>query len=315
MKKHPITQSIDQFFFAPESGSALAFFRIAIALFVMVKFFSFYGDLLNIFGSQGFVKGDVVHILLADFMPRLSWFTEAASGWGLGEVQAIYGLFYAFMVILVLLMFGFQSRLMAILALVIHLMFFNAGRMFMYGVDYFSTSALFYCVIMPIGQFYSLDNYLRQRPQNASLVPAFFIRVLQLHLCLVYFFGGFSKTLGVHWWNGEAIWRAVSIPGFYQLDLSWLAEVPWLATGLGYLVLVIELGYPVLIWFRAIRPIFLLLVGGMHLGIGVAMGLHYFAALMILLNIAAFGWPYLERKYRLWKGRGWERGIPAKLIK
>lgn len=297
MEKRVLLQKIDQFLFAPGSGKVLAFFRIAIALFCILKFFSFYGDLLNIFGSQGYVKGDVAAILLADFMPRVSWFTHTVAAWGIGEVNAIYCLFFLFIGVLILMCCGFQTRLMAILALFIHLMFFNSGRMFMYGVDYFTTSALFYCTIMPVGKYYSIDNFLRHRLQNPSPVSIFCIRVLQIHLCLVYFFGGFSKTLGVHWWNGEAIWRAISIPGFYQLDMSWLATVPWLSLVLSRMVMLVELSYPVLIWFRKTRLIVLLLVGSMHLGIGIAMGLHYFAALMILLNITAFGWPYIEKRY------------------
>ena len=297
MKINSILQHIDQFFFAPSSGKVLAFFRVSIAIFCMSKFWSFYLDLLNVFGSQGFVKGDVTAILLADYMPRLSWFSEIVATWGFGEVESIYTLFFFFMLVLILLGLGFQTRLMAILALLIHLMFFNSGKMFMYGVDYFTTTALFYGVIMPLGKFYSLDNFLRSNPQNPGTIPIFFLRVLQLHLCLVYFFGGFPKTLGLHWWNGEAIWRAVSIPGFYQLDMNWLATVPWLSVVLGWSVLAVELGYPIFIWFRKTRPIFLFLVACMHLGIGVAMGLHYFAALMILLNVTAFGWPYVEAKF------------------
>ncbi|WP_373550046.1 HTTM domain-containing protein [Haliscomenobacter sp.] len=296
MKTKTILSQIDQFFFAPSSGKVMAFFRITIAVFCLLKFWSLYNDLLNIFGSQGFVKGDVAAILLADYMPRLSWFSDAIATWGVAEVEAIYALFFFFILVLILLGVGFQTRLMSILALLIHLMFFNAGKMFMYGVDYFTTAALFYAVIMPLGKFYSLDNYLRSRAQNPGTVPIFFMRLLQLHLCLIYFFGGFPKTLGLHWWNGEAVWRALSIPGFYQLDMTWLATVPWLSVVLGWSVLVIELGYPIFIWFRKTRPVFLLLVSCMHLGIGVAMGLHYFAALMILLNVTAFGWPYLEKK-------------------
>ncbi len=300
MKTKTILHQIDQFFFAPSSGKVMAFFRITIAIFCLLKFWSLYNDLLNIFGSQGFVKGDVAAILLADYMPRLSWFSEAVSAWGVNEVEAIYSLFFFFILVSILLGFGFQTRIMSILALFIHLMFFNAGKMFMYGVDYFTTAALFYAVIIPLGKFYSLDNYLRSRAQNPGTVPIFFMRILQMHLCLVYFFGGFPKTLGLHWWNGEAIWRAVSIPGFYQLDMNWLATVPWLSVVLGWSVLVIELGYPIFIWFRKTRPLFLILVSCMHLGIGVAMGLHYFAALMILLNVTAFGWPYLEKKSTWW---------------
>jgi Vitamin K-dependent gamma-carboxylase len=291
-----IFHHIDQFFFAPSSGKVLAFFRIAIAFFCMVKFWSIYSDLLNIFGSLGFVKGDVTSILLADHMPRLSWFSKAVATWSVTEVEAIHALFYFFMLVLILLGIGFQTRLMAILALFVHLMFFNSGKMFMYGMDYLTTTALFYGVIMPLGKFYSLDNYLRGKPQNPGHIPIFFIRVLQIHLCLVYFFGGFAKTLGFHWWNGDAVWRAVSIPGFYQLDMNWLATVPLLSVVLGWFVLAVELGYPVLIWFHRTRPVLLFMVSGMHLGIGIAMGLHYFAVLMILLNFTAFGWCYFEKK-------------------
>lgn len=297
MKTKTILSQIDQFFFAPSSGKVLAFFRITIAVFCLLKFWSIYDDLLNIFGSQGFVKGDVAAIVLADYMPRIGWLSDRTVTWGISEVEVIYGLFFFFMLVLVLLGLGFQTRLMSILALFAHLMFLNAGKMFMYGMDYLTTSALFYAVIMPLGKFYSLDNFLRSKPQNPGTIPIFFMRILQMHLCLVYFFGGFAKSLGLHWWNGEAIWRAVSIPGFYQLDMTWLAAVPWLSVVLGWLVLAVELGYPIFIWFRKTRPVFLFLVCCMHLGIGVAMGLPYFAALMILLNTTAFGWPYLEAKF------------------
>ena len=82
MKTKTILYQIDQFFFAPSSGKVMAFFRITIAIFCLLKFWSLYNDLLNIFGSQGFVKGDVAAILLADYMPRLSWFCDAIAKWG-----------------------------------------------------------------------------------------------------------------------------------------------------------------------------------------------------------------------------------------
>ncbi len=293
MNKLQIRTALDQFFFAPVSGSILAFFRVAVALFCMAKFLSFRGDILNMFGSYGFVRTEITEILLSDFKPRLSWFTEIVSSVGMGEVAAIYTLYVLFLVVLVALGLGIQSRIMALLALFLHLMFFNSGRMFMYGVDYFTTSALFYCALFPVGRYGTLRQIRKHGFETSTQMPIIYLRILQGHLCLVYFFGGVSKALGNHWWNGEAIWRAVSIPGFYQIDMSWLASVPWLSMVLGIGVLFLECGYPLFINIRKTRPVFLVLIITMHAGIGIVMGLWYFAVLMILLNGVGYGYPWI----------------------
>jgi len=271
VNKQQIRTTLDQFFFAPVSGSILAFFRTAVALFCIAKMLSFRGDLLNIFGSYGFVRTEITEILLSDFKPRLSWFTEAFSAVGMGEVAAIYTLYILFMLVLVALGLGIQSRLMAVLALFLHLTFFNSGRMFMYGVDYFTTSALFYCALFPVGRYGTLRQIRKHGLDISAKMPIIYLRIFQGHLCLVYFFGGVSKALGNHWWNGEAVWRAVSIPGFYQIDMNWLASVPWLSMVLGIGVLVLECGYPIFMNIRKTRPVFLLLIIAMHAGIGIVM--------------------------------------------
>jgi hypothetical protein len=51
---------------------------------------------------------------------------------------------------------------------------------------------------------------------------------------------------------------------------------------------VIEIGYAAFIWPKKTRAIWLLSVLGMHLGIGLAMGLALFALIMVILNISAF---------------------------
>ena len=62
-----------------------------------------------------------------------------------------------------------------------------------------------------------------------------------------------------------------------------------LALLLGWSVLAIEIGYPVFMWPRRTRPVWVVAVAAMHAGIGVFMGLHVFAALMIALTVALFG--------------------------
>ncbi len=286
---------LDNFFFMPVSNKILAFFRIAVAIFCIFQIGSLYPDLLNLFGEQGFVRREILEVLLEDYMPRIHWLSDQLILIGISEVETIFGLFYAYILVLGLMAIGFKTRCFSILAWFIHLLFFGSGDIFMYGADYVTTSCLFYCMLMPVGNHFSLDNLLKKKQLNAKLNTVFPIRLLQFHLCLIYFFGGTSKMIGVHWWNGEGIWRAMMLPDFYQFDMSWLANYPMVLIVMGWTVLLFEVGYPFFIFYRKTRAIWLFGIIGMHIGIGLFMGLYQFAAIMIIMNITAFGSEYFEK--------------------
>ena len=57
----------------------------------------------------------------------------------------------------------------------------------------------------------------------------------------------------------------------------------------GVVICLLETGYPFFIWNNKTRSTWLICICGMHLGIGVMMGMYLFALIMIVLNIAAFG--------------------------
>lgn len=300
--------NFNQWFFKPSSPRVFTFFRIAVALFCMVQIIKLYPDLLNIFGQYGFNRADVVAVTQAPFMPRITWVSDALAHWGIGEIQVIYGLFVFYLVLLLGLALGYVPRLFAALSLLCHLLFFGSGKMFMYGVDYFTTSALFYCMISPSTQAFSLRKLRFLGQVSYSSYATFFKRVLQIHLCLVYFFGGFSKMLGTHWWTGEGIWRAVSLPGFNNLNTTWMADFPMMLMVMGWGVLIMETFYFVLIYFKKTRPLTLLIIMSMHLGIALSMGLYQFALIMILFNFTAFGWDTTKEvltynRFRKWNIR------------
>jgi hypothetical protein len=117
----------------------------------------------------------------------------------------------------------------------------------------------------------------------------FFRRVLQLHLCLIYFFGGLTKALGVGWWNGTNLWRALTRPPFDIIPADVLVRFKHVFPILGIAVFLLEIGYPFCVWHRRLRRPWLLAILGMHIAIGVAMGMYLFASIMIVLNLAAFG--------------------------
>jgi hypothetical protein len=136
---------------------------------------------------------------------------------------------------------------------------------------------------------YSLDWQLREmRPKNPQLL-GFCRRVLQLHLCVIYFFSGFTKCLGSGWWDGSSLWRALIRPPFNVIDPEMLVRWKYLFPVAAISIWVLEIGYPFLIWSSKTRKIWLICICALHAGIGLTMGMYLFALIMIILNMAAFG--------------------------
>ena len=158
-----------------------------------------------------------------------------------------------------------------------------------YGVDNFMTIGLFYLMLSPLPDRYSLDQRWRKLPPKNPHLLGFFRRVLQVHLCLIYFFGGLAKCLGSGWWDGSNLWRALIRPPFNLIAPEMLIRLKYLFSVAGIVISLLEISYPVFIWNRKTRGIWLVAICAMHVGIGLTMGMYLFAFIMVVLNIAAFG--------------------------
>src|SRR5262249_21485083 len=113
--------------------------------------------------------------------------------------------------------------------------------------------------------------------------------LLQVHLCLVYFFSGLTKSFGSGWWNGENIWYALTLPSYAVWPVSSMAKLAPILPVIGICVVALELSYPFLIWPRKSRYLVLTAICGLHAAIGLTMGMWLFALVMLILNLAAFG--------------------------
>ena len=184
---------------------------------------------------------------------------------------------------------GIFSRTSAILAWFLHLCAAKSGGFVSYGVDNFMTIGLFYLMLSPLPDRYALDWQLRKsQPENSPLL-GFWRRVLQLHLCVIYFFSGLTKCLGSGWWDGSNVWRALIRPPFNVIDPEMLVRWKYLFPVAGIFICLLEIGYPFFIWSDKTRKIWLICICAMHAGIGFMMGMYLFALIMIILNVAAFG--------------------------
>jgi hypothetical protein len=187
------------------------------------------------------------------------------------------------------LLVGFFCRGSAIAAAFLHFCAVKSSGALTYGADDLTTIGLFYLVIAPLPDSVSLDRHLRGLQAKYADLNGFFRRVLQMHLSLIYFFSGIAKCAGAGWWNGESIWRAMIRPPFNTISPAVLIQWKYLFPIVSASVCILETAYPVFIWPRRTRALWLCAIVAMHIAIGFFMGMYLFALVMIVLNLAAFG--------------------------
>ncbi len=283
-----------EFLFPPETDKWLAVLRIGLGLQVTVYSLFLKSDWNYLFAGtgKGLVSrelGEAIISLDSPFIPKLGWLIALGGYLNIGEETVLSVAWACLLVAGCCLLLGLFCRPAAIVAWFLHLCAAQSGGLLAYGADNFMTMGLFYLMLSPLPDQFSLDHRLvKTKPKDPQLL-GFWRRLLQVHLCLVYFFGGLGKSLGSGWWDGSNLWRALTRPPFDIISPDILLRFKYLLPILGVSIVLIELGYVFFIWMKKTRFVWLVGIVGMHIAIGLTMGMYLFALVMIVLNLAAFG--------------------------
>jgi hypothetical protein len=272
--------------FRPVSARPLAGLRVALPLLLLVHLVALSNDVLSLHGDRGIIPWELTDLLRDPWVPSLPTLARAFVPLGIGLHTAIILLLSGYAGSLLSLALGACPRLSAFLAWGLHLSLVTSGAASFYGVDQLANTFLFYLLVFPSGRAWTFAS--RPAPHRAETIPVGCLRVMQFHLCAIYLAAGLDKAMGRQWWNGEAIWQIVSQPIFSTFDLSWLARPSWIPTLAGWSTLLVEIGYVFFIWPRRTRKLWGIATLGLHLGIGLFMGLVFFSSVMILLTVCLF---------------------------
>jgi predicted DCC family thiol-disulfide oxidoreductase YuxK len=302
------------FFFSPADPTSLGSLRVATGLLAFWSLLVFGLDLRDYFGSNAWADVELIRGL----QRPLAWsFWYSVSDYWLRPVWCLC------LIVLALYTLGLFSRVTAVLAWVIIVSTARRVPIALYGFDQVLSLLAFYLAVTGAsGQSVSLDRFWRQwhqarrsalahsgrlqssgggrrvSPDDPSEPPATIsanlaLRLIQLHLLLIYGLAGLSKLQGPSWWTGTALWRTMATGEFVGWNMTSLAASPWAINFLTHFSLALELLYPVLIWVGIIRPLLLAGIVGLHIGIAVINpGLTEFALIMIAANLAfvSGGW-------------------------
>lgn len=258
----------------------LTFFRIAVSFIALVDILALGVDFPLLFSKdETFIPRELMYFF-SEYRDSFEWINHYLSLYGMvdffyGNIKIIY------VTMLILMMVGFLTRFVTSIALILQLLIFKSFNELNYGYDQFLTMSLFYCVWFPVGRYFSIDSRI------FSFTPrgyAFnYIRIIQIHLCIVYFFAGIAKALDPEWWNGMSLWRSIS-----SVYNDYFKIPPYILLVVGIGTVLLETLYSIFIWIDKTRYLILSLCVLMHLGIAYILGLYSFSALLIVWNIAGF---------------------------
>ena len=303
-------QGWTQFWFTPADPAALGLIRICAGAMLFYTHLVWGLDLEAFFGPQAWLTPEAVSEFqktmsgpeTVDFSWSIFWWIESPA--------LLWAVHIAALVVFALLTVGLFTRAVSILAFLAAVSYVNRVPGALFGLDQINLLLALYLMVGPSGDAFSLDRWWRKRrglapsTSAASVGANLAIRLIQVHMCIVYLFAGLSKLTGASWWDGMALWLAFANLEYQSVDMTWIAQWPILINLLTHLTIFWEISYIALVWPRLTRPIMVFLAIPMHLGIGICMGMMTFGLVMLIANLA-FVSPGLVRAMLT------RRGIPA----
>jgi len=283
-----IFAGVSRLFLKPAAAETLGIFRIAVSTFAMVQLFVLLPDWKWLYGPGGLLPWEISEALNTNNTPSLMLLSNLMEHIHIAPNTTLYIVTILYFISLAGLLAGFKTRVMGVTAWLTHIMLNTTAHFTAYGVETFLHIALFYCAVLPVGCSLSIDARKKQITIPAYLITLS-VRIIQLHLCIMYLACGIEKAMGEQWWNGNAIWIALQQDQFHQIDTGWMAQVPVIPKLLCWGTLLTETLYPVAIFYKKTKKLWLISIISMHGFIAIFLGLQLFGSLMILLNLAAFG--------------------------
>lgn len=251
----------------------LAVFRIFICLH-LVKNIIFQWPYLDIlYGPQSFIHPTPT--VLTELLGIKSFFIRA-------HYQAFITLY---LIIIVGYLFGVGKHFTALILFLFYETIQRLCNIVLNGGDNFMRFIMLYMVFADSYQYFSIraisiKNETMKRLSNLASNLA--VRAVTIHFCIVYFWSAFHKIHADVWFNGVATYYIMSLARFKGTPWNdWLVKNGYMVTMTTYFTLLIEMYFPVLVWFRKTRLPVIICGIALHIGIYIFMMIYGFEIIFI----------------------------------
>ncbi|OYW11443.1 MAG: hypothetical protein B7Z55_19305, partial [Planctomycetales bacterium 12-60-4] len=208
------------------------------------------------FGPEGWQDPLLVRV----FLER----SAAASFWWYVPVEWMTTVHVGSLVVLVLYVLGAGLRITAPLALVIVLSYANRAPQANFGLDQINTLLTAYvgigylflprrdaCLSLDRAWYRFRSLWRSARSGDSSpcvdtpqphVAVNIAVRLVQIHMALIYLYAGLGKLKGDAWWDGTAVWMAAANYEYQSGDLTWIAWHPYVSQAATMATVIWEVG-------------------------------------------------------------------------
>jgi hypothetical protein len=296
-------QAWNRFWFTPALPHTLALIRITAGAMLFYTHLVWSLDLMAFLGPQSWVNPAAIREIHSGMYTwSYLWYVESPA--------VLWFLHLVALLVFAALTVGWHTRVVSIAAAVITLSYCHRLTGSLFGLDQINAMLALYLAVGSSGDVFSVDRWRAARATGATGdVPATIssnlaVRLIQLHMCVIYLFGGIGKMRGELWWDGSASWFALANLEYQSWDLTWLVRYPFILALATHLTVFWETFYPFLIWPRLTRPLTLAMAVAVHGGIALFLGMPTFGLVMLIGNGAFLSPEWVRGVVGHWRGEG-----------
>ena len=208
------------------------------------------------------------------------------------EILYHLGFLFAF-----LFTIGFGGKLIQILCYIFIFSLNNRNGLITDGGDNLMHLVLFYMIFMNVTTHFAIktkileDNRsfitrIKERfKDKLTIIHNFSVIFVIVQLCFLYFMAGTYQIMGEKWMNGTAIYYIMQVEQYStQLLPDFLLKNSLFLVIITYFSIVIKIAFPFSLFNRYMKYLAISGIIIFHLGIGIAMGLITFSAIMIAID-------------------------------
>ena len=291
----------DSFWFKPTDTLPVSCFRFFFCLVLLVMYLIRFFDIRVFFYESGLMSSASAKIFH-------QMYTNKSFDFILSSDTLLYLCYILFILVLLLMVLGVANRFIAILAFVLHLVFIQRNPSIVFGADIVATFWLFYLIFANSNTQIKWIHYflkkqkglISERVEKGDWLNTISIRFIQIQLCIIYMFSGMEKLKGPSWWDGTAIWEALSFYDFTLFNFSFLLSAPMLSAALVIFTILFEIYFPVLVWVPRLRKFMLMAGFFLHLGIAFSLNIYFFSFIMLSSYILFISPEFLRKILKKW---------------
>jgi len=276
------------FWFGPASLGQLAILRIGVGLVLLFTLFVGSFDIQAHYSLNGW--GDLLTLRDLDTaawpFSVLDWFSNDFWLWSVHILALLAALAFVL---------GVIPTWTGGLSIVFMLSYLHRNPIVNLGLDGLLMMAVFYLILTPSGRVFSVieglgpvipkTSPLGNLESSGPTWAGFPVRVLQVHLALLYFFSGLGK-MSPDWLAGVVFWHPRVAETGLPLAYDFMQSYPQLTVFVIYGAVLFQIFFAVFIWMPKFRYWMLGLAVVLHLSVGILWGKLPFNLLMLVLDFS-----------------------------